>query len=226
MLKKILFYGLLVAFIVFIIDKSKNDAHKIQSLESKVQILKNELNDINQTLELTKQKLDATNDKVKNLKISLINDIDKYHHLDIDERNKILASIWMNSKKYEVDPTLLYAILWKESRFRNDVTHTPVFVRALNKKVQAQGMGAIIWEFWDEYLIANTTLKSKNDLNVWEKNIEATASIISYLSQKPLAKNTKNINESVAARYYGKYQKNYVTKVISKMEDIKSGIYG
>ncbi|EAL4082821.1 hypothetical protein DFW61_10810, partial [Campylobacter coli] len=148
---------------------------KVKNLEFKIQDLQTELNKTKKELNDTKVNLNHLSSKVQDLKISLTKDMSAMHHLSDKQQSLILAEIWKQSKNYKINPAFLYAILWKESRFRNDIIHKPIYVRTLKKEVQAQGMGAIVWDFWGDKLKSNTSLKSKKDLKNWKKNIEGTA---------------------------------------------------
>lgn len=210
---------IILLIVYFVIDF--ND-RKVKNLEFKIQDLQTELNKTKKELNDTKINLENLNTKVQNLKISLMKDMVSMHHLSDKQQSLILAEIWKQSKKYKINPAFLYAILWKESRFRNDIIHKPIYVRALKKEIQAQGMGAIVWDFWGDKLKSNTSLKSKKDLKNWKKNIEGTAYILSYLKSLPKVSNTKNKYESAASRYYGKYQSNYVNKTMLKFNKLNS----
>ncbi len=138
-------------------------------------------------------------------------------HIKEEEIASLLNQIFACSKKYEIDPLLLYSVLWNESRLRNDVTHKTTYVKKLQKNVTAIGMGGVVWDFWGDEIIKNTSLTSKNDLYIKEKNIEATAFILNRVYSKPILKDAKNRTESALGRYYGKINVNYITKVVSKM---------
>lgn len=153
------------------------------------------------------------------VKTKMFQDLIKYNYINELRAYEIIKEIKKNSSIYNVKPEFLYAVLWRESRFRNDVEHKRVFVKSLKKDVQAVGMGAIIWEFWGQDLKQNTSLKEKDDLNIWKKNIEATAYILGYLKTKPKLKE-RSLKESVTIRYYGKYAKYYTNSIIKKTSEV------
>lgn len=144
-----------------------------------------------------------------------------YMHVDMsatasvpeDLKYEITQEITKHSIAYNTDPKLVYAILFTESRFRNGVNHTRTYVKQLKKEVQAIGMGGIIWEFWDDYLIANTSLKEKKDLEDWRKNIEATTAILAFLSNSKMHPKAQDAKENAAIRYYGLHNAEYVKKI-------------
>lgn len=210
---------IILLIVYFIIDI--NDP-KIKNLELEIHDLQIELNKTKNELNNTRNNLEKLNSKVQNLKISLVNDMSSMRHLGGEQQSLILAEIWKQAKQYKINPAFLYAVLWNESRFRNDVIHKPVYVKALKKKIQALGMGGIVWDFWQDRLKANTSLKSKKDLKDWKKNIEGTAYILSYLKSLPKVSNTKNKYESASSRYYGKYHANYVNKTMLKFTELTS----
>lgn len=210
---------IILLIVYFMLDINNT---KVKNLEFKIQDLQTELNKTKKELNDTKINLNHLSSKVQDLKISLMKDMSSMYHLSDKQQSLILDEIWKQSKKYKINPAFLYAILWKESRFRNDIIHKPTYVRTLKKEIQAQGMGAIVWDFWGDKLKSNTSLKSKKDLKNWKKNIEGTAYILSYLKSLPKVSNTKNKYESAASRYYGKYQANYVNKTMSKFNELNS----
>lgn len=157
-------------------------------------------------------------------KKQIVRELLKESHLNDKERSELFKYILKYSSKYETDPFLVYAILWKESRLRNDVVHKRVYIKSLDKQVQAEGAGAIIWDFWHTKLKTNTTIKNKSELENLEKNIEATAYIISYLSKKPLRNKTNTTLENVCARYFGAVNKSYIQQVKTKYNNLKASI--
>lgn len=163
-------------------------------------------------------------EELKELKIKkqLFNDLNQYSHLEQDDLFKIINAVYINSEKYNLNPIFVYSVIWKESRFKNDVNHKITFVKALNKEVQAIGVGGVVWEFWSKRLIENTSIEKKDDLYNFDKNIEATAYILSYLKELPNVGTLNNKRESALARYYGKYQENYVSQIMNKFKTIQS----
>lgn len=147
-------------------------------------------------------------------------DLREIMHLDMgrvkvkDElKTDIIQEVLLQSQVYKVDPKLVYSVLFTESSFRNNVTHNPTYVKKLKKKIQAIGMGGVVWEFWDSYLIENTSLTKKSDLKDWRKNIEATSAILAYLSTYKMHPKAKDSKENAAIRYYGLPCDDYIGKI-------------
>lgn len=182
---------------------------------------KSAVKELKETLANAEKEILYLKNDVKKIKVRLAEDFLKFKHIDDSMKSEILAEIWTHARNYKIDPAFLYAVLWKESRFRNDVTHKPTYVKALNKVVQAQGMGAIVWDFWGSKLIKNTSITVESDLKDWRKNIEGTAYILGHLAQQELVEGTKNRYESAASRYYGKYNHSYVSQTINKYLTLK-----
>ena len=158
--------------------------------------------------EISKEELE-----LENLRHYMHFDMSATTRLSEDLKPEIISEIVEQSLAYEVDPKLVYAVLFTESRFRNNVKHQPTYVKQLKKKVQAIGMGGVVWEFWSDYLIANTSLKQKSDLKDWRKNIEATAAILAFLSNYKMHPKAQDTKESAAIRYYGLHSVDYVESI-------------
>lgn len=140
-------------------------------------------------------------------------DMASYTRLPEELKTDIIQEVVLNSQKYNIDARLVYAVLFTESTFRNNVKHTPTYVKQLKKKVQAIGMGGVVWDFWKDYLVENTSLTKKSDLKDWRKNIEATSAILAYLYNYKMHPKAKDSKESVAIRYYGLYNIEYIEKI-------------
>lgn len=140
-------------------------------------------------------------------------DLLKFKYLSDEFRYELVDLINKAAIKFDTDPKLIYSFIRTESAFNVKVKHKPVYVKALGQKVQAIGLGAVIWEFWENELLANTTLTKKSDLKDYQKNIEATAYIISSLSQKEKHRKAKNDIDTIAIWYFGKYNYDYVSKI-------------
>ena len=140
-------------------------------------------------------------------------DLLKFKYLTDEFRYELVDLINKAAIKFDTDPKLIYSFIRTESAFNIRAKHTPVYVKALGQKVQAIGLGAVIWEFWGDELLANTTLTKKSDLKDYRKNIEATAYIISALAQKEKHKKAKNDIDTIAIWYFGKYNYDYVSKI-------------
>lgn len=151
--------------------------------------------------------------EIENLRHYMHFDMSATTRLPEELKTDIIQEVILQSQTYEVDPKLVYAVLFTESRFRNNVKHQPTYVKQLKRKVQAIGMGGVVWDFWADYLIANTSLKEKKDLRNWRKNIEATAAILAFLSNYKMHPKAQDTKESAAIRYYGLHSVDYMESI-------------
>lgn len=151
--------------------------------------------------------------EITNLREVMHLDMSKVVRIKDELKTDIIQEVLLQSQVYKVDPKLVYSVLFTESAFRNNVKHNPTYVKKLKKKIQAIGMGGVVWEFWDSYLIETTSLTKKEDLKDWRKNIEATAAILAYLSTYKMHPKAKDIKENAAIRYYGLPCNDYIGKI-------------
>lgn len=160
--------------------------------------------------------LDTTTPSVKQVSITdlMISDMLKYKYLNDEFRYELANLIVENANKFNIDPKLLYAFIKTESAFNVKAMHKPTRVKALNyKKIQAIGLGGVVWEFWGNELVTNTSIQKKSELRDYRKNIEATAYIISELSNKKKHRLAKNDIDTIAIWYYGRYSYDYISKI-------------
>jgi len=130
----------------------------------------------------------------------------------IEDKRKIVSSVIKYSEKYNIDALTLAAVLAKESSMNRYAKHSPVIVKIPlkknwtkigTKKVQAVGMGGVIFEIW-KYELNEIGIKNRKDLCTIENNIKATAKILSiYLHERKQIKGTASKEESALLRYYG-----------------------
>lgn len=160
--------------------------------------------------------VDNTTPQVKQVSITdlMISDMIKYKYLNDEFRYELANLIVENANKFNIDPKLLYAFIKTESAFNVKAIHKPTRVKALNyKKIQAIGLGGVVWEFWGDELVTNTSIQKKSELRDYRKNIEATAYIISELSNKKKHRLAKNDIDTIAIWYYGRYSYDYISKI-------------
>ena len=182
---------------------------KLNQLTSEFQSLKSELVSLSQDQKSFKPA--SLKENNHSLLMSILEvDIENYRYIDDSDKTRIINAINTSSKKYDLNPLILYSILYNESRFKVGVKHKPVFIKKLNKSVQAQGLGGIVWEYWGDELIKNTSIKSKQDLSIIEYNIEASAFIIkTYI-------NESDSLDKALSKYYGSTKSNYDLKILNK----------
>ena len=129
---------------------------KLNQLTSEFQSLKSELVSLSQDQKSFKPA--SLKENNHSLLMSILEvDIENYRYIDDSDKTRIINAINTSSKKYDLNPLILYSILYNESRFKVGVKHKPVFIKKLNKSVQAQGLGGVVWEYWEDKLIKNTS---------------------------------------------------------------------
>jgi len=148
-----------------------------------------------------------------------------YNFLSNKSKMRIYDAILKYSKKYNISPIILFAVLHTESSMRFWIKHSRVYVsvpinqsktRFVKIHTRAIGLGGVIWEMWKWDLIKAKIATTKSDLYNIDTNVEATAFILKTLREKPILKGVKTPMESAIIRYYGVIPKNptyYLDKV-------------
>ena len=158
-----------------------------------------------------------TVDQIRQVETQLIRyDLNEYSHLSTDIKDKIAKAILNTSQKYDIPPILMHAIFQIESDYRFNIDHDPVTLTILGKivKTNAQGLGGIIWEVWQERLKAEEIAETKSDLYVPQNNIAATGFILRLIINEELSKKKSgNIVERIIAQYYGQASSRYENKM-------------
>lgn len=154
------------------------------------------------------------------LEYKLIRELLNEEYLDDNTKSEIFGYIVKYASIYNVDPLMVYTVLWKESRLGKNTRHKPVYIERLGKNVQAVGAGAIIWDFWGHELVNNTSLKSKNDLRKLEKNIEATAYIINHINGRLFMSSKSQDISNIYSKYYGARNQKLIQQVNYKYENL------
>lgn len=139
-------------------------------------------------------------------------DLLNYKHLSKEHRREILISIQEASKKYSVNPIILYAMLHTESSFRWWITHG-----RSGQKDRAVGIAGVRYGIWGKSLMKAKIIETKSDLYTIDKGIHAMAWIYNHERQKPLKSDAKNADESAMLRYFGGNYKSYVEAINNKI---------
>ena len=202
----IMFFSILafIIFLLFYIDKS---AEKVSNQNKQIK----QTNQIKKVLKpkiIYKEKIVYRNKADSIITISkdtLIKDIKNYKNISSANKALILQSIYKYSKKYNINPLIIYAVLATESSFRFWIKHGLVTIIVKDKKIKTRaiGIGAIIYEWWGPELIKNHIIETKSDLYNIPNNIEATCYILSKNMEKPILKGLKTKQESAFLRYFG-----------------------
>ena len=159
-------------------------------------------------------------DFTKNYQIAMQSDLDSYNHLSESEKSEIMSSIFKYSDIYDVDPCILYAVLKTESEMHPKIEHNSTYIKSLNKKIKAVGLGGVVWEFWGTKLRAANIAKIRSDLFEIEANVAASAFILNELKHLPKLPKAKNITESMLMRYYGSQTAGYHKKIYYRVAQL------
>ena len=147
-------------------------------------------------------------------------DLDSYNHLSESEKSEIMSSIFKYSDIYDVDPCILYAVLKTESEMHPKIEHNSTYIKSLNKKIKAVGLGGVVWEFWGSKLRDANIAKIRSDLFEIEANVAASAFILNELKHLPKLPKAKNITESMLMRYYGSQTAGYHKKIYYRVAQL------
>ena len=159
-------------------------------------------------------------DFTRNYQIAMQSDLDSYNHLSESEKSEIMSSIFKYSDIYDVDPCILYAVLKTESEMHPKIEHNSTYIKSLNKKIKAVGLGGVVWEFWGSKLRDANIAKIRSDLFEIEANVAASAFILNELKHLPKLPKAKNITESMLMRYYGSQTAGYHKKIYYKVAQL------
>lgn len=159
-------------------------------------------------------------DFTKNYQIAMQSDLDSYNHLSESEKSEIMSSIFKYSDIYDIDPCILYAVLKTESEMHPKIEHNSTYIKSLNKKIKAVGLGGVVWEFWGTKLRDANIAKIRSDLFDIEANIAASAFILNEFKHLPKLPKAKNITESMLMRYYGSQTAGYHKKIYYRVAQL------
>jgi len=153
---------------------------------------------------------------------------ENYSFLSKREQKIILSTILAQSKKYNINPLILYSLIYTESSMRPWIEHSKILIKIKGKKkyIRAVGLGGVVWEWWKTQLIKNKIAFTRADLFNPEINIKAIAYIYNnFYTQKKLKKASTQ-DESAMIRYFGGGYKWYFVKIDKKiMSLIRKKIY-
>ena len=153
----------------------------------------------------------------------VIADLETYSHLSAKHRDRILLAITTASSRYNINPLILYSIIYTESTFRWWLIHD---VPKTKDKDQAIGLGGIRYSIWGDQLKSAGILDVKSDLFEIEPNILAIAFIYDHYRSQPLLSGATSADMSAMLRYFGGNHKEYFTRIDDKISSmIKAKIY-
>ena len=153
----------------------------------------------------------------------IIADLATYPHLSAKHRDRILSAITTASSRYNINPLILYSIIYTESTFRWWLIHD---VPKTKDKDPAIGLGGIRYSIWGDQLKSAGILDVKSDLFDIEPNIMSIAYIYDHYRSQPLLSGTTSADMSAMLRYFGGNHKEYFTRIDDKISSmIKAKIY-
>ena len=150
-------------------------------------------------------------------------DLETYSHLSAKHRDRILSAITTASSRYNINPLILYSIIYTESTFRWWLIHD---IPKTKDKDQAIGLGGIRHSIWGDQLKSAGIIDVKSDLFDIEPNILAIAFIYDHYRSQPLLSGTTSADMSAMLRYFGGNHKEYFIRIDDKISSmIKTKIY-
>ena len=150
-------------------------------------------------------------------------DLETYPHLSPKHRDRILSTIVKASTQYNINPLILYSIIYTESSFRWWLIHD---IPKTKDKDQAIGLGGIRYSIWGDQLKSAGILDVKSDLFDIEPNILSIGFIYDYYRKQPLLPGATSADMSAMLRYFGGNHKEYFTRIDDKVSAlVKSKIY-
>ena len=209
-----------VCFYTFTIINYNESITKIKNTyKFSIDLAIEENKNLNIIIETYKSKIEKLEKRSFNSRISkaILNDMSKIDYISENEKLKIFNSIIKNSEIYNINPIVLYSVLFTESSLKPYMEHKETYIPSLKKRIKAVGLGGVVWEFWKDDLKKNNIAQTRQDLFEIETNIAASAYILNiYKSQNQLDKAKTNV-DSMLMRYYGSSSANYEGKIYKKI---------
>lgn len=192
--------------------------------------------DYNRTVETYKDSLNSMENYIKSIKkenddlksktlkqISLVGiakDLEGFKSLSHKEKTLIYDSIVKFGKKYDINPIILYSVIYTESTLRPYIEHSEVYIKGIDKKVRAIGLGGIVYEIWGKELKENGIIETRQDLFFIENNIESVAYVLNKYFNMDTLPNAQSQLQSALMRYYGSQYSNYQNKILLKVASL------
>lgn len=150
-------------------------------------------------------------------------DLENYSHLPKKHQARILSAITTASTQYNINPLILYSIIYTESTFRWWLIHD---IPKTKDKDPAIGLGGIRYTIWGDQLKSAGILDAKSDLFEIEPNILSIAFIYDHYRKQPLLSGATSADMSAMLRYFGGNHKEYFTRIDNKISSmLKAKIY-
>lgn len=150
---------------------------------------------------------------------TLEDDIKTYHQLSPSIQKVIIEQIVKTSKKYNINPLIIYSLIHTESSMRFQIQHGLVHLKIDGKRVntRAVGLGGIIWEWWGSQLRRANIAQARSDLFLPVINIKAIGYILNAFYKMHKLPGCKTKDESMLRRYFGGNFKSYSDKIDRKI---------
>jgi len=153
-------------------------------------------------------------------KLDLLEDLQKnYPEVSMKVKLQILETVISESEKYNMNPLILYSMIYVESSFRHWLEHDPTTINKNGKqiKIRAVGLTGVVWEWWGEKLIAAGIIETRGDLFDPVANIKAGAFVYNEMYHQEMHKSAKYKDESALLRYFGGDYISYLNKIDAKI---------
>lgn len=230
-----------VSFLVFFI--SIYSFIKINALYDEINILKSEGVKyvlLDETVIEQKKEIEELTEKLNNGSYIYVNEKTllkdmKQRFPNISNRvaEIIVKTVLEESKKYNINPMILYALGGVESSHRHWIEHDKVTVQIENPDgsykniiTRAVGWGGVVWEIHKKMLIEKGIATTKGDLFYPEINIRASAAIYDMYFKMEKRDGVTSQDVSAQRRYFGGNFKVYSDRISAEiMQVIKSTIY-
>ena len=120
--------------------------------KSSIDLAIEENKNLNIIIETYKSKIEKLEKRSFNTRISkaILNDMSKIDYISENEKLKIFNSIIKNSEIYNINPIVLYSVLYTESSLKPYMEHKETYIPSLKKRIKAVGLGGVVWEFWKD----------------------------------------------------------------------------
>jgi hypothetical protein len=145
--------------------------------------------------------------------------------LDLDEfplspriKDDVITALRLTSKEFGIPVSLLHLVIRVESDYRFNIDHKLVTIKVKGRdtKIQAKGLGGIVWELWADSLQTYGIAASSTDLYLPDVNIKAMGFILRDCLRKESGSdpNVSTIISRVVRRYFGAFSKDYEDKLL------------
>ena len=214
------------------LNKSQTEYTKIVNLKKqkieKIQELTSQISKLKITIAKKDERIGEMKSWKNNKSFVMVNrglletNLKHYSKLSSANRKIILDTVIAESTKYNINPIILYSLLHVESSMRFWIQHTPVniIIKKKKRRIQAVGLGGVVWEWWGDKLKVAGIAEVRSDLFNPEVNIKSAAFILNEFSKMDKLKGTKSKDESMLRRYFGGNFKSYSDKIDKKVMSI------